>query len=143
MTFGEKFKAEREKRNMTQQAVADGLGLNRRMITRYEHNVSFPRSRKAYKKIADFFEIDVNYLLTEDREYTPWSEGEHNSHGMVQAQRLVDKIADLFSNGSLSDMEKETVMKSLQDIYWHSRIHSAEQQSAPKKRGRKKNKSEE
>ena len=33
MTFGEKFKIEREKKGMTQQEVADALGINRRMIT--------------------------------------------------------------------------------------------------------------
>ena len=49
MTFGEKFKAEREKKNLTQQQVADGLGINRRMITRYENNLSFPRTRDNYK----------------------------------------------------------------------------------------------
>lgn len=41
MTFGEKFKAEREKRKLTQQEVADALGINRRMITRYENGISF------------------------------------------------------------------------------------------------------
>ena len=30
MTFAEKFKAAREQRGLTQQQVADGLGLNRR-----------------------------------------------------------------------------------------------------------------
>ena len=40
MTFGEKFKAEREKLKLTQQEVADALGINRRMITRYENGVS-------------------------------------------------------------------------------------------------------
>ena len=69
MTFGEKFKAEREKRNLTQQEVADGLGLHRRMITRYEHGLSLPRTKDAYKKIADFFGVSVNYLLTEDEEF--------------------------------------------------------------------------
>ena len=44
MTFGEKFKAEREKRKLTQQEVADALGINRRMITLYENGISFPRS---------------------------------------------------------------------------------------------------
>ena len=42
MTFGEKVKAEREKRKLTQQEVADALGINRRMITRYENGISFP-----------------------------------------------------------------------------------------------------
>ena len=65
MTFGEKFRTEREKLGLTQQEVADSLGINRRMITRYENGISFPRTKDAYKKIADFFKIDVNYLLTE------------------------------------------------------------------------------
>ena len=53
MTFGEKFKAEREKRKLTQQEAADALGINRRMITRYENGIFFPRTKGAYRKIAD------------------------------------------------------------------------------------------
>ena len=48
MTFGEKFKAEREKRKL--QEVADALGINRRMITRYENGISFPRTKVASPK---------------------------------------------------------------------------------------------
>lgn len=50
MKFGEKFKTERLKKNLTQQEVADSLGINRRMITRYENGLSFPRTKDAYKK---------------------------------------------------------------------------------------------
>ena len=57
MTFGEKFKAEREKRKLTQQEVADALGINRRMITRYENGISFPRTKDAYRKIAEYFKV--------------------------------------------------------------------------------------
>ena len=60
MTFGEKFKAEREKRKLTQQEVADALGINRRMITRYENGISFPRTKDAYRKIAEYFKA-VSY----------------------------------------------------------------------------------
>lgn len=50
MTFGEKFKAEREKLKLTQQEVADALGINRRMITRYENGISFPAPRTLTEK---------------------------------------------------------------------------------------------
>lgn len=50
MKFGEKFKTERLKMNLTQKEVADALGINRRMITRYENGLSFPRTKEAYKK---------------------------------------------------------------------------------------------
>mgnify|MGYP000453046434 CR=1 FL=1 len=68
MTFGEKFKAEREKRKLTQQEVADALGINRRMITRYENGISFPRYQgRLQKNRGNTFKVDVNYLLTEGR----------------------------------------------------------------------------
>ena len=48
MTFGEKFKVEREKGKLTQQEVTDALGINRRMITRYENG-----TKGSYRKIAN------------------------------------------------------------------------------------------
>ena len=132
MTFGEKFKAEREKRNLTQQEVADGLGINRRMITRYEHGLSFPRSRDAYKKIADYFEVDVNYLLTEDEEFVVQATEQYGSRGMKQAQDLIEGMSGLFAGGTLSDQDKNAVMKAVQDIYWESKARNVEKYT-PKK----------
>ena len=132
MTFGEKFRAEREKRNLTQQEVADGLGINRRMITRYEHGLSFPRSRDAYKKIADYFEVDVNYLLTEDEEFVVQATEQYGSRGMKHAQDLIEGMSGLFAGGTLSDQDKDAVMKALQDIYWESKARNVEKYT-PKK----------
>ena len=121
MTFGEKFKTEREKRGLTQQEVADGLGINRRMITRYENGISFPRTKEAYRKIADYFEVDVNYLLTEDEEFVVTASEQYGTRGMRQAQQLIDGMSGLFAGGELSDEDKDAVMKALQDIYWESK----------------------
>ena len=59
MTFAEKFKEERVKKELTQQQVADSLGITRKMITLYEKGTSLPRTRDAYKKIADFFGVET------------------------------------------------------------------------------------
>lgn len=132
MTFGEKFKAERDKRNMTQQEVADGLGINRRMITRYENGISFPRTKDAYKKIADFFGVDVNYLLTEDEEFVVLASEQYGSRGMNQAKELIASMNGLFAGGTLSEQDKDAVMKALQDIYWDSKARNVEKYT-PKK----------
>ena len=132
MTFGEKFKAEREKRGLTQQEVAEGLGINRRMITRYENGISFPRSRDAYKRIADYFEVDVNYLLTEDEEFVVQASEQYGSRSMKQAQELIDGMSGLFAGGSLSEQDKDAVMKALQDIYWEAKARNVEKYT-PKK----------
>lgn len=132
MTFGEKFKAEREKRGLTQQQVADQLGLNRRMITRYENGVSFPRTKEAYRKIAEFFGVDVNYLLTEDEGFIVQAAEQYGTRGMKQAQDLIDGMAGLFAGGTLSPQDEDAVMKALQDIYWEAKARNI-QKYTPKK----------
>lgn len=132
MKFGEKFKTERLKKNLTQKEVADALGINRRMITRYENGLSFPRTKEAYKKIADFFGVDVNYLLTEDDEFVVRVSEKYGSHGMKQAQELIDGMSGLFAGGTLSEQDKDAVMKALQDIYWESKARNVEKYT-PKK----------
>lgn len=132
MKFGEKFKTKRLKMNLTQKEVADALGINRRMITRYENGLSFPRTKEAYKKIADFFGVDVNYLLTEDNEFVVRASEKYGSHGMKQARELIDGMSGLFAGGTLSEQDKDAVMKALQDIYWESKARNVEKYT-PKK----------
>lgn len=122
MTFGDKFKQERSRLGLTQQETADGLQINRRMITRYETGISFPRSRDAYKKIAGFFGVDVNYLLSEDQEFTVVATDQYGSRGMKQAQEFIDGLASLFAGDTLSEQDKHTVIKALQDIYRETRV---------------------
>lgn len=132
MTFGEKFKNEREKRGLTQQEVADGLGINRRMITRYENGISFPRTKDSYKKIAEYFEVDMNYLLTEDEEFVVQAAEQYGARGMKQAKDLIDGMSGLFAGGTLSPQDEDAVMKALQDIYWAAKSRNVEKYT-PKK----------
>ena len=46
--------------------------VDKNLLVRRMYAVSYthlPRTRDAYKKIADFFGVDVNYLLTEDEDF--------------------------------------------------------------------------
>ena len=118
MTFGEKFKALREEKGLTQKDVAEALEINARMITRYENGISYPRTREAYRKIADYFEVAVDYLLTENDSFVMKASEQYGARGMKQAQELIDGMSGLFAGGTLSEQDKDAVMKALQDIYW-------------------------
>ena len=126
MTFGEKFKALREEKGLTQKDVAAALEINARMITRYENGISHPRTREAYRKIADYFGVDINYLLTEDDSFVE----QYGARGMKQAQDLIDGMSGLFAGGTLSEQDKDAVMKALQDIYWESKARNAKKYAA-------------
>lgn len=130
MTFGEKFKALREEKGLTQKDVARELGINSRMITRYENDISHPRTRDAYRRIADFFGVDVNYLLTEDDSFVVRASEQYGARGMKQAQELIDGMSGLFAGGTLSEQDKDAVMKALQDIYWESKARNAQKYAA-------------
>ena len=132
MTFAEKFKEERVKKELTQQQVADSLGITRKMITPYEKGTSLPRTRDAYQKIADLFGVDVNYLLTEDEDFVVQATEKYGARGKKQAQELVDGISGLFAGGTLSEQDKDAVTKALQDIYWDSKARNAKKYT-PKK----------
>ena len=103
MTFGEKFRAERIRKKMTQQQVADALNLNLRMITRYEKNESFPRTREGYRRIAELFDCSINYLLTEDDEFDPAEKGSYSEDSRMDAQKLISSFSGLFAGGTLTE----------------------------------------
>ncbi|MPM90804.1 hypothetical protein SDC9_137926 [bioreactor metagenome] len=62
MTFGERLKELREKRNLTQQDIADFLNIGRPTVAGYETKGKQPDYDKL-NKLADFFNVSVDYLL--------------------------------------------------------------------------------
>lgn len=64
MSFGAKLKQLREDRGLTQTELADKLGVTLKTISNYETKGTRPRTQDMYKKIAEFFNIDINFLLT-------------------------------------------------------------------------------
>ena len=48
------------------------------------------------------------------------------------AQDLIDGMSGLFAGGTLSEQDKDAVMKALQDIYWESKARNVEKYT-PKK----------
>ena len=52
MTFGEKVRAAREARNMTQEQLADAIGMSKRMVSYWENHGKVPKSRDTYPIIS-------------------------------------------------------------------------------------------
>ena len=102
------------------------------MITRYENGISYPRTREAYQKIAAFFGVDVNYLLTENDNFLVTASEQYGGRGRKQAQDLLNGMSTLFAGGSLSEVDKDAVMKAMQEIYWDSKARNVEKYT-PKK----------
>ena len=122
MKFGEKLKYLRKGiKGLTQEKLSKEIGVSARTIISYENGVSYPKKREVYSKLATLFNVDINYLLTEDEEFITDAGDKYGSRGAKQAEALVAEIGGLFAGGELSEVDKDAVMRSLQQAYWDAK----------------------
>lgn len=121
MTFGEKLLQLRKARHLSQKEVAKVIGVTSRSFTDYERGVRYPRTRNKYEALAKFFDVDVNYLYTENEFFIDEAGKKYGSRGRRQANALVNELAGLFAGGELSNEDKDAVMLDLQRVYWVSK----------------------
>ncbi|MFI3326119.1 MAG: XRE family transcriptional regulator [Clostridia bacterium] len=121
MKFGEKIRTERNKLNLSQQELAKKLGVSLRTITNYETANMYPKKREIYTKLAEVFNVDINYLLTENEEFVITAQEQYGAKGAKQANDLVNQMGALFAGGELTANDKDAVMRALQEIYWESK----------------------
>lgn len=100
-SIGNKLKTLRKSQRLTQQAVADRIGITRATISNYEINRRTP-SLKELQKIADFFGVGLDYF------------------GISAADEVLDLLArakEVFENDAISKEKKEDLYKELMRLY--------------------------
>lgn len=132
MNFAEKIKTARKSLGYTQKQLAEVTHLSLRTIVSYEQGDSHPKTREIYIALAEALNVSISYLLTEDEAFVVAAAERYGSHGAAQAQELIAGFAGLCAGGTLSEQDKDAVMKALQDIYWESKARNV-QKYTPKK----------
>lgn len=132
MKFAEKLKAARLDKGYTQKQLAEISHVALRTIVSYERGDSYPRKRETYAELAKALDVEKNYLLTEDEEFVVNAAEQYGTNGAAQAQAVINGFSGLCAGGTLSENDKDAVMKALQDIYWESKARNV-QKYTPKK----------
>lgn len=65
MTLGEKLARVRKERNITQEQLADYLGVSRQSISKWESDIAYPETDKLVR-MSKLFDCSLDYLLKED-----------------------------------------------------------------------------
>ena len=79
MTFGERLQALRQRAGMSQDALAERLGVSRQAVSRWERDETMPETDKVIA-LAELFGVTTDYLLrprpeeTEQKAQTPLRE---------------------------------------------------------------------
>lgn len=131
MKFGEKLRKLRTEKSITQEEISKAVGVSRRTYVSYEQDGRYPRRREVYTKLAEALGCDVNYLLTEDEEFTSSAADQFGSRGKKQAEELVAELSGMFAGGELSDSDMDAVMIALQKAYFDCKADN--QKYTPKK----------
>ena len=69
MTIGSKIRKLRTDRNISQQSVADSLGIDRRIYADWEMDTQDIKSN-FISKLADFFDVEISELFKQDKNIT-------------------------------------------------------------------------
>lgn len=124
MSFGKKLKKLREEKKITQEELANILGLTGKTISNYEVKGLKPRKIEIYEKLADFFEIDINYLLTPQDCFIINTSEKFGYKSAKDALHLVENMAGLFAGGELPEEDKDILFEAISEAYWQAKIEN-------------------
>lgn len=63
MLFGDKLRMLREEKSLTQKDLGEIIGVSDRVVGYYEVNDRFPKEENILKKIAQYFNVSLDFLL--------------------------------------------------------------------------------
>lgn len=126
MTFSDKIRHAREMAKLTQQQLADKVGVSKRAIAAYETTNAIAR-KSTMEKLARALKVSVKYLSDPDCT-DPLADIEKDEH-VLEARRLygnagardVDTLlsenAALFAGGDLSQDQKDAFFEAVMKAY--------------------------
>lgn len=124
MSFGRKIKSLREKKGITQKDLADLLGTTSKTVSNYESRDLRPRKKEVYEKMAEIFDVNINYLLTDEEYFVIQSAESFGYKGAKDAQNLIESMTGLFAGGELPEEDKDTLFEAISEAYWQSKLEN-------------------
>lgn len=126
MTFSDKIKRSREVADLTQQELADLVGVSKRTIASYESTNAIAR-RTTIVKLARALKVSVRYLSDaectdpladiEKDDYVEEARQRYGASGARDVDALLRDNAALFAGGELSQEEKDAFFEAVMRAY--------------------------
>lgn len=124
MTFGEKVKALREEKGMSQDALAKEIGVTGRSVRNWELKNLVPRNGVVYEKLAKALGCETAYLVSSEDAFVTEASEKYGSRGETQARMILEQAAAMFAGGGLSEDDKVAFMDEIQALYLDSKERS-------------------
>lgn len=93
MTFSDRLRQLRQEKKLTQAALGQAIDISPRMVSFYESGNHFPRDEIILKRLADLFEVSLDYLM---------------GHSDLREEVSMKRLCNTYRN--LSPADRRTVM---------------------------------
>jgi len=87
MYFGEKLIQLRKSNGLSQEDLADSLGVSRQAVSRWEQGSTYPDFQNI-RKLMDLFHVSADYLLCDDHEKSIHPDAKPNPEEVSQTARF-------------------------------------------------------
>ena len=104
MRFGEKLRALRKEKGLTQAELAKLAGVGLKTSTNYEKGTTYPQNREVYGTLAKILGCDADYLHNEGDDFIAMAHREYGYRGKKGAERLISEVTGLFAGGVQQDL---------------------------------------
>ena len=98
MTFGQKLQMLRQRAGMSQDVLAERLGVSRQAVSRWERDETMPDPDKIVV-LADLFGVTTDYLLRQDGGWTaaaqPRNNGGRSGTSRRESRDFIDRMGYL------------------------------------------------
>lgn len=126
MLFGEKLKALRLEKGYTQEKLAEMTDVSKRTLINYEQGRCYPKQTAILGKLASIFDVSVDYLITDADRYVQDAADRGGSNSAQEVAALLQSAHAMFAGGSLSEEDKDKVMRKLNELYWDAKEKNRE-----------------
>ena len=121
MTFGEKLRYLRTKKELSQADLAQRIGVSLRTITGWETENRYPKKRDLYTSLANELGCEVDYLLSEKESFITDASGQYGTRGLKDADEIIESVNALFASGSIDEEDMDSMMLALHEAYMEAK----------------------
>lgn len=129
MQFGDKIRAARKAANMSQEKLAEKVGVSRRTIILYETNRRKPKNASIIISLSKALSVGTDYFMTEDElkqiqeqdAFLEQAGEQYGNRGKAQARLILDQTSALFAGGDLNEDDKEAFFQTMTEIYFDAK----------------------
>lgn len=117
MKIGDRLTQLRNKKGLTQDQIADALGVKRARYNSWENNIAKP-DIEMIAKLASFHKVTSDYLLGVDSPIPEWatSKDKRDFKSMLE-----DNAEVMFDGVPISDDDKEKIKRVMEAMFWDAK----------------------